>query len=183
MPFFSMLQLSGGLLSLCCCSFSFISRPHPDEAAAQGASSSWGMWDRWTAILTIGLITEELLRTHVLAYRCSGPVVKAANRAVLLCSTAYLLELPGLQLQAFCLCSAVSLCSWNWHWTTCARWDRVFQVKSTQALARQDRVTSEMSVEVKCRVLRTSLSNVWVFVCLSSGDVQRTTPVNQNTQR
>ena len=84
---------------------SFISRPHPDEAAAQGASSSWGMWDRWTAILTIGLITEELLRTHVLAYRCSGPVVKAANRAVLLCSTAYLLELPGLQ--AFCLCSAV----------------------------------------------------------------------------
>ena len=63
-----------------------------------------------------------------------------------------------------------SLCSWSWHWTTCARWDRVFQVKSTQALARQDRVTSEMSVEVKCRVLRserTTLSNLWVFVCLS----------------
>ena len=37
-----------------------------------------------------------------------------------------------------------------------------------------------MSVEVKCRVLR-RIHHLWVFVCLSSGDVQRTTPVNQNT--
>ena len=60
-------------------------------------------WDKWCIILAIGLLSEQFLRNHVAAYRQPGPLVKGLNRAALVCSTAKLMELEGLQ--TFCVCS------------------------------------------------------------------------------